>query len=255
MDREYFYQMMGGTGDSDYEVYLNTRSLFACQKHFGDLCNRDELQFQVVHQVQELWMKLISYTLLDIDEFIEQTETPRVLTLFQRIHRIQHAMIDVFSLLDTMSPKEYQEIRVHLGNGSGRDSPGFRTLIQMAKHIWESFTRCYLKRYNLTVEKIYFTEYAHTDAYMVAEALAEFDQLFQIFRQRHYGHVQRSIGLGAFSLKGRPVKILEDGLGFRFFPELWNIRSRMTDAWKEVHGEVRESLSHEHSGGERGSNS
>jgi tryptophan 2,3-dioxygenase len=40
--------------------------LFACQKPFGEFCNKDELQFQVVHQVEELWMKLIAYTLLDI---------------------------------------------------------------------------------------------------------------------------------------------------------------------------------------------
>lgn len=242
MDREHFYRVMAGTGASDYEIYLNTRALLACQKDFKDLCNRDELQFQIVHQVQELWMKLIGYTLLDIDEFIQQEETHRVLTLFQRVHRIQRAMIDIFSLLDTMSPKEYQEIRVNLGNGSGRDSPGFHTLIHMGKHLWDSFARCYLERHSLTVEKVYFTAYAHTDAYVVAEALAEFDQLFQLFRQRHLQHVQRSIGLGATSLKGRPVRILEEGLHFRFFPQLWEIRNKMTDSWKEIHGAVRDSL-------------
>jgi tryptophan 2,3-dioxygenase len=233
---------MNGPGRSDYEIYLNTRALFDCQKDFRELCNRDELQFQIVHQVQELWMKLIGHTLLDIDEFIQQENTHRVLTLFERVHRIQHAMIHIFSLLDTMSPKEYQEIRVHLGNGSGRDSPGFRALIQMGRPIWDSFSRWYLEKHGLTVEDIYFTGYAHTDAYMVAEALAEFDQLFQLFRQRHLQHVQRSIGLGATSLKGRPVTILEEGLRFRFFPQLWEIRDRMTDSWKEVYGEVRDSL-------------
>ena len=34
-------------------------------KPFDKFCNKDELQFQVVHQVEELWMKLIAYTLLD----------------------------------------------------------------------------------------------------------------------------------------------------------------------------------------------
>jgi tryptophan 2,3-dioxygenase len=248
MDRERFYGLMAGTGESDYEIYLNTRALLACQKDFHSFCNHDELQFQILHQAQELWMKLIGYTLLDIDERIQQEETQRVLSLFSRVHRIQRVMIDMFSLLDTMSPKEYQEIRVHLGNGSGRDSPGFRVLTQMGKPLWDSFTRCYLERHNLTVEKIYFTEYAHTDAYVVAEALAEFDQLFQMFRQRHLQHVQRSIGLGAMSLKGRPVKILEEGLRFRFFPQLWEIRNRMTDSWKETYGEVRESIRPESTG-------
>jgi hypothetical protein len=37
---------------------ISTRALLACQKPFDQFCNRDELQFQVVHQVEELWMKL-----------------------------------------------------------------------------------------------------------------------------------------------------------------------------------------------------
>ncbi|MGB9403524.1 MAG: hypothetical protein WCA98_08290, partial [Candidatus Acidiferrales bacterium] len=65
MDREHFYATMNGEGTLDYELYLNTKSLLACQKDFKDLCNADELQFQIVHQVEELWMKLIGYTLLD----------------------------------------------------------------------------------------------------------------------------------------------------------------------------------------------
>jgi tryptophan 2,3-dioxygenase len=38
----------------------------------------------VVHQVEELWMKLIAYTLLDIDEYFEQRHAFRILTLFER---------------------------------------------------------------------------------------------------------------------------------------------------------------------------
>ena len=36
MDREHFYRVMAGTGASDYEIYLNTRALLACQKDFKD---------------------------------------------------------------------------------------------------------------------------------------------------------------------------------------------------------------------------
>ena len=68
MERETFYAQMAGGSGLDYELYLNTEALLACQKPFSALCNKDELQFQIVHQVEELWMKLIAYTLLDIDE-------------------------------------------------------------------------------------------------------------------------------------------------------------------------------------------
>src|ERR1700756_5862219 len=110
---------MGGDGTLDYELYLNTKTLLSCQSKFEDLCNPDELQFQVVHQVEELWMKLIAYTLLDIDEYLQQENTNRVLTLFRRIHAMQRMMSEQIGLLKTMSPKEYQAIRQRLGNGSG----------------------------------------------------------------------------------------------------------------------------------------
>lgn len=54
---------------------LQTAALLQCQKPFDALCNADELQFQIVHQVEELWMKLLEYTLLDIDEYLAQRAT------------------------------------------------------------------------------------------------------------------------------------------------------------------------------------
>src|SRR5437016_146495 len=127
---------MNADGTSDYEIYLKTQTLMSCQKDFREVCNGDELQFQIVHQSLELWMKLIAATLLDIDEFIQRENTNRVLTLFNRVHRIQAMMLDHLSILETMSPKEYQEIRLHLGRGSGAESPGFRTLLKMHAYLW-----------------------------------------------------------------------------------------------------------------------
>src|SRR6202140_3605948 len=144
MDREHFYSIMNGEGTLDYELYLSTKALLSCQKDFKDFCNADELQFQVVHQVEEMWMKLIGYTLLDIDDYLQQENTNRVITLFRRVHLAQKLMIEQLALLETMSPKEYQAIRERLGNGSGQESPGFRTLLKMFQPIWYSFKICYL---------------------------------------------------------------------------------------------------------------
>src|SRR5271154_4118178 len=165
MNREQFYAAMSGEGTLDYEKYLQTKTLLSCQSTFEDLCNADELQFQVVHQVEELWMKLIAYTLLDIDDFIQQENTNRVVTLFRRVHIALRLMINQLDLLETISPKEYQEIRLQLGNGSGQESPGFRTILKMHPSIWNSFKSVYLERHGLTVEKIYDSEYSHSDAY------------------------------------------------------------------------------------------
>ncbi len=223
MNREQFYAIMNGDGTLDYEVYLQTKALLSCQTGYAELCNKDELQFQLVHQVEELWMKLIAYTLLDIDEYLQQENSNRVLTLFRRIHAIQRMMIEQIGLLETMSPKEYQAIRQRLGNGSGQESPGFRAL-----------------------EKIYDSQYDHGDAYVVAEALAEFDELFQKFRFEHMQLIHRTIGFGSKSLKGRPVEILEDGMRHKFFPELWEIRNEMTDRWGAEYGVKRDPISGHH---------
>jgi tryptophan 2,3-dioxygenase len=246
VNREQFYAIMSGEGKLDYELYLNTKTLLSCQTDFAELCNADELQFQLVHQIEELWMKLIAYTLLDIDEYLQQENTNRVLTLFRRVHTAQKLMTQQLALLETMSPKEYQEIRKKLGNGSGQESPGFRVLLKMYQSLWNSFQTYYLEKHGLTVEKIYDSQYNHGDAYVVAEALAEFDELFQKFRQEHMQLIHRTIGFSAKSLKGRPVEILEEGMRHKFFPELWEIRSQMTDRWGAEYGVKREPLGGHH---------
>jgi tryptophan 2,3-dioxygenase len=235
---------MNGKGTLDYEVYLNTKTLLTCQKPFDEFTNEDELMFQIIHQAQELWMKLIAYSLLDIDDYLQKRNTNRVMTLFRRVHIVMRRMIDEIAVLETMSPKEYQEIRLQLGNGSGQESPGFRTLLKMSRPLWQSFVATYLDKEGMTIEKIYDSQYSHSDAYVIAEALAEYDELFRRFRYRHIQLIERTIGIQAKSLKGRAVTLLEDGLKHHFFPELWQIRSQMTDKWGGQYGVVRDSIGH-----------
>lgn len=248
MDRQHYYALMNGPGEKDYELYLNTQQLLACQKDFDQLCNADELQFMIVHQTMELWMKLIAYTLLDVDEYIQARSTNRVLTLMGRVHRALLIMTDTFGMLETMSPSEYQAIRTQLGNGSGQESPGFRTLLTMYEPLWASYKAAYLDADGRTVEDVYHTGYKHDDAYMVAEALVEYDELFHKFRYHHIQLIHRSIGIHAKSLKGRSVELLEHGLRMQFFPELWEIRSKMTDAWGHEYGVVRAPIGHSDNG-------
>lgn len=240
MNRETFYASMHGTGTLDYEIYLRTAKLFECQTAFDGLCNEDELQFQIVHQTEELWMKLIAYTLLQIDELLQARNTLRVLTLFGRVHKIQRVLIESMTVLESMSPHDYQEIRRRLGNGSGQESPGYRTLLRMVEPLWSSFETHYLTAQGRTIEQIYSSEYRHCEAYMVAEQLAEYDELFQKFRFCHLQLIRRSIGIDTASLKGRPILALSARTDL--FPQLWEIRSRMTEQWGKGYGVVRESI-------------
>lgn len=207
------------------------------------MVNEDELQFQIVHQVEELWMKLIIHSLLDCDRYINERRTNKVISLFRRIEKTLWLMTQQLCLLETMSPLDYQTIRLMLGAGSGQESPGFRVLLQLPPQIFGSFCESYLVRDNLSIEDIYDKKYSHCDAYMIAECLTEFDELFQKFRFDHLMLVQRSIGIGAQSLKGRSVDLLKNGIEHHFFPQLWNIRSQMTDQWGSANGYKRETLS------------
>src|SRR6201984_135269 len=144
MNREQFYAVMNGEGTLDYELYLRTKTLLGCQSDYAELCNKDEMQFQIVHQVEELWMKLIAYTLLDIDEYLQQENTNRVLTLFRRVHAMQRMMIEKIALLERMPPKKYRAIHQRRGNGSGQESPVFRPLWKMSQPLWNSFEQTYL---------------------------------------------------------------------------------------------------------------
>ena len=245
MDRERFYAMLQKKQEFDYEKYLNTEQLLSAQKPYDELCNKDELQFQIVHQVEELWLKLLIYSLLDINEYMEQENTNRVIILFKRVHIIQRMMIDQLALLETMSPKEYQSIRAQLGNGSGQESPGFRALTLAPQYLWKTFKTIYLDQKNLTIEKIYSTEYDHSDAYMMAECLAEFDELFQKFCYHHMQLIYRSIGFDSKSLKGRSVELLNSRTRRKLFQEIWDVRTQMTDEWGVEYGVVRRSLPNE----------
>ena len=244
MDKSDYHARIETPEMRDYGVYLQADKLLQCQKPLADMVNADELQFQIVHQVEELWMKLIAYTLVDVLDYLEKEDTHRVVTLMGRVHRLMRMMTAQLDLLETMSPKEYQQIRLQLGNGSGQESPGFKLILRMPPDLWRAFKAAYLDGRGLTVEDIYDDHYDHGDSYVVAEALIEFDELFQKFRANHLYLIHRSIGLGARSLKGRPVEILEGGARHRFFPELWDIRCDMTDRWGAEYGRVRDSISH-----------
>lgn len=243
MFREKYAALLASPTMLDYGLYLNCERLLSCQKPLHELCNGDELQFQIVHQVEELWMKLMIYSLIDVLEQMEKQHTLKTLNLLQRVHFIQRMMIQQLDLLETMSPKEYQQIRLQLGNGSGQESPGFRILLKLPTDLWDVFNAQYLISRGKSVEQIYNSEFAHDECYAVAEALLEFDELLQKFRTNHVFLIQRSIGMASKSLKGRPVELLENGAKHRFFPELWDIRSRMTDTWGGEYGQVRESIS------------
>ena len=132
-----------------------------------------------------------------------------------------------------MRPMDYMTIRTGLGRGSGQESPGFRTMLRLpGEVVWPAFAAS-SRPPAATLRDIYDHPHEHHQLFQVCEGLVDYDQLLQIWRQRHLMLVYRIIGTGTPSLKGKPSDLLAHGMKQRFFPELWDVRDEVFADWTE----------------------
>jgi tryptophan 2,3-dioxygenase len=214
-------------GESTYERYLRTQELLSLQKPEDQLTHHDELQFQVVHQVFELWWKEAAFELRTIRKLLQEHNLPYALRLFQRVIQIQHLMLHNMRMLETMTPWDFHAFRITLGDGAGTTSPGFHALMTISPLLWDDF-QALLAHEEVTLTDIYI----HADRYpllmAIAEALIDYDEVFQIFRTQHFKMAQRMIGLGSIGTGGTPMEMLERTLQDKFYPDLWELRNELT---------------------------
>jgi len=218
---------------SDYEKYIRTDELLALQKPEDKRSCPDELQFQIVHQVAELWMKLLVNEGTRAAGELASGSVAKALRLLHRVGEIQQLLYTQITLLDTMAPRDYMTIRNALGRGSGQESPGFKQLLRLPERIWVGFEALLAAR-STTLRSIYEAPDAHAELFNVAEALLEVDQSLQLWRERHLKLVFRQIGTGTPSLKGKPSDLLAEGMKHRFFPKLWDVRDELFAEWAQA---------------------
>ncbi len=215
------------SGQTVYERYLRTEELLSLQKPEAELAHHDELQFQVVHQVFELWWKETAFELRTIRDLLQRFDLPPALRLLQRVIRIQFLMLDNLRMLETMSPWDFHGFRKVLADGAGTDSPGFHALMNLSPLLWDDFVQV------LAHERVSLPEiYMHADRYpflqAFAEGLTDYDEVFQVFRTQHFKLAQRMIGPGSIGTGGTPMELLERTLKDSFYPELWEVRNQLT---------------------------
>jgi tryptophan 2,3-dioxygenase len=216
---------------TDYEKYIRTEELLGLQKAPEALSCHDELQFQVVHQAHELYMKLIEHELRFVCSLLDQDNPTRAITHLDRVSTVQGVLMASIELLDTMAPTDYMTIRTVLGRGSGQESPGFRAMLKIPGEIvWPSFA-AFLERQKVTLRQIYDAPHDHHLLFKLCEGLVDYDQHLQIWRQRHLMLVYRIIGTGTPSLKGKHSDLLAHGMKQRFFPKLWDVRDDVFGDW------------------------
>lgn len=89
--------------------------------------SEDELHFIVVHQVFELWFKLVLRELrLARDQFaaewVPERSIPYVVRHLRRVNEIFKLSADVFVVLETLTPQDFLAFRAKLGESSGFQS-------------------------------------------------------------------------------------------------------------------------------------
>ncbi len=220
--------VLEGKGRTDYEKYLNIVDLLACQKRPDELVHHDELLFQIVHQTAELWMKLEIHELEKVRDLLSRGRCLPAVALLDRVVLVEKVLIDQLHVLETMSPWDYQTIRKILGKGSGLESPGFQRLVVLGPTLWPPYEKLLSER-GWSVDDVYTNKDEDYPLYLVSEALADFDEHFQIWRFHHLKLVEREIGGKVLSLKGRAIDFLSENMQQRFFPELWEVRNRLTE--------------------------
>lgn len=109
-----------------YGDYLHLDTLLSSQHPLSD--HHDETLFIVIHQVSELWMKLILHEIKAATLAIQQQNIPYALKVLARVNSIQNQMIQGWDVLSTLTPKEYIEFRDYLGKSSGFQSYQYRMI-------------------------------------------------------------------------------------------------------------------------------
>ena len=227
-----FAPILEGPGESDYERYLRTDELLSLQKRPDEWVHRDELLFQTVHQSSELWLKHAWMEVEEATRLIDARDPAAASRLLRRACAAVKFVEGFLEHLEQMSPWEYQEVRRVLGHGSGFDSPGFREIRRVSPGLLEAFNALRRER-GLSLLEIYTEGRDHEDLYQLAELLTEWDERIGVWRFRHFKVVARIIGEDVVGTQGTPVELLAGLIKHKMYPELWTVRTDLTELAKE----------------------
>lgn len=108
------------TKDMTYSEYLNLEQILFAQDTMSE--EHDETLFIIIHQVTELWMKLIIHEINSAIKDIRADNFRESFKKLARVTNIQRQIIAAWDVLSTMTPSDYLKFRDALGNASGFQS-------------------------------------------------------------------------------------------------------------------------------------
>jgi tryptophan 2,3-dioxygenase len=226
MARDYSRPILSGEGDDDYARYMRTGALLSLQRGPEERVHRDELLFQVVHQSTELWLKLAGAELAEAEARIRADELDPAVELLARAALAVELITDQLRMLRHLSPWDFQLIRTVLGNGSGFESPGWRGIREAGQRLATAFDKLVAEQ-AVDLAEMYKSG-RDTPVFRLAEALIAWDEQISLWRTVHYKVATRIIGHDVIGTKGTEVDTLARLIGYKFFPELWRVRTELT---------------------------
>ena len=235
-----------------YPSYLALDELLQLQRPRSSPEHPDELLFIIVHQASELWFKLILHELTALIALIEARDVLGSLTSVRRVNALVHIVTGQLSALETLPPQRFAQFRGYLGTSSGSQSVQFRAIEAMsgmrdphflqvlkqhgeipplvkkalAQPTLQQLFDDLLDAEGVTLEQIY-AEQNQRPLQMLAEGLLEYEQGFAMWRFLHVQLVERIIGPLTSGTGGTlGSKYLQQTISQRFFPKLWEVRSK-----------------------------
>src|SRR5258708_39535932 len=90
--------------------------------------------FIIVHQVSELWMRLLRHELVSVMECVRRDDLDPSFKMLSRIGSVQVQLLAVWEVLSTMTPFDYSAFRNALGGSSGFQSKQYRLIEVLVGH-------------------------------------------------------------------------------------------------------------------------
>lgn len=244
-----------------YNSYLRVPELLGLQSPHSKPMAHDEMLFIVIHQVYELWFKLVLFEMDGITASLKRDDLLAAYRGLDRVGEIFRVLIQQVDILETMTPVEFNRFRTHLNPASGFQSLQFRALeiasgadpkeydkFSSIEPEWKNdlaklaskptlrstFMDLLEKRGLLrdrssesllaAISKAYEKP---GELYNLCEYLIRYDEQILLWRFRHVQMVERMIGMKPGTGGSLGVPYLQQTLKKRFFPELWQARTHM----------------------------
>ena len=117
-----------------YGDYLKVPGLLELQQPLAEPAQHDEMLFIVIHQVYELWFKLMLHELDRCGEELRTNDLFGAIARFKRLRTVLKTLVGQLDILETMTPLSFLTFRDRLESASGFQSAQFRAVEFLLGH-------------------------------------------------------------------------------------------------------------------------